>query len=197
MPFFSSNFVKFENPLCQLSTRSTRSLFLLIVSSVHSCLGLRSTKFLANVSSSLLLLLLSPSLPSLYALHTNFQSHFTKMLFPVLAPSISSSSSRSSDSNPPPQPRRIASTESTESSTSSRSLSSWFSGLKRRNSNDLEEKLVKSCSKLDRQQREKREKELKKQAKEQKLRARKEQVRRHSLLSSLMPRNEVRRCIAR
>jgi len=136
---------------------------------VHSCLGLRSTfsKNLANVSSffSIHLFLCSTNL-------THLHTRRIKMLFPVLAPSISASSSRSSDSAAPP-PRRVASTETT---TSSRSLSNWFSGLKRRNSYDLEEKLVKAVTKLDRREREKREKAMKKHEKEQKLKMRKEQV---------------------
>ncbi|GAA5897629.1 uncharacterized protein JCM6883_006760 [Sporobolomyces salmoneus] len=115
------------------------------------------------------------------------------MLFPVLAPAISASSSHSDSSQLVVSPTRpisrkrlsfplLSNSESTDSSTSGaspspRSLSNWFNVLKRRNSDDraeLEAKLVKSCHKLDRKEREKREKANKKMEKEQRARSRRE-----------------------
>lgn len=116
------------------------------------------------------------------------------MLFPVLAPAISATSSHCSDaSQSPTRPKRrisfplLSNSDSTDSATSAaaspssspRSLATWFSSLKRRNSDEgaeLEAKLVKSCLKLDRKEREKRDKAMKKMEKEQRVRARREQV---------------------
>ncbi|GAA5959449.1 hypothetical protein JCM3765_002330 [Sporobolomyces pararoseus] len=111
------------------------------------------------------------------------------MLFPVLAPSISATSSAHSDSASPTSTRRrlsfplLSNSESTDSNSSSspRLFSNWFGALKRRNSNEstssaeLEAKLVKSVTKLDRKERERREKATKKLEKEQRVRARREQ----------------------
>ncbi|GAA5845718.1 hypothetical protein JCM3766R1_001148 [Sporobolomyces carnicolor] len=115
------------------------------------------------------------------------------MLFPVLAPAISATSSHCSDaSQSPTRPKRrisfplLSNSDSTDSATSAaaspssspRSLATWFSSLKRRNSDEgaeLEAKLVKSCLKLDRKEREKRDKAMKKMEKEQRVRARREQ----------------------
>ncbi|GAA5926284.1 uncharacterized protein JCM15063_000237 [Sporobolomyces koalae] len=107
------------------------------------------------------------------------------MIFPVLAPAISSSSDASGSSptsNSRPTKRRLSfpllsNSDSNESATTGSSPRSWFS-FKRRDSNEspasVEAKLVKAVTKLDRKEREKREKATKKVEKELRLRARQE-----------------------